>query len=69
MTKDFETELDIYVRTGAFQLDTFSSMVVHICIRVILVKVMIMILMKAKKMKIMMIFFYHGSLIQLYCSV
>ena len=58
MTKDFEIELDIYVRTGAFQFDAFSCMVVHICIRVILVKVMmIMILMRAKKMKIMMIFF------------
>ena len=54
MTKDFEIELDIYVRTGAFQLDTFSSMVVHICIRVILVKVRMMM---AKNMKIMMILF------------
>ena len=57
MTKDFEIELDIYVRTGAFQLDTFSSMVVHICIRVILVKVRMMIMMMAKNMKIMMILF------------
>ena len=54
MTKDFETELDIYVRTGAFQLDAFSCMVVHICIRVILVKVRMMM---AKNMKIMMILF------------
>ena len=57
MTKDFETELDIYVRTGAFQLDTFSSMVVHICICVILVKVRLMMMMMAKNMKIMMILF------------
>ena len=54
MTKDFEIELDIYVRTGAFQLDTFSCMVVHICICVILVKVRMMM---AKNMKIMMILF------------